>query len=94
MHAHIVTGDYLCVPLDHNKTLEEVLQWWITNDQHPSWDKLISTVACFDDGMEAGIKMCERLSIRYVVLVHIRVEISFTCSCSMNLVIQKCHKPS
>ena len=51
--------------------LEKVLHWWITNDQQSSWDKLISAVVwCHygGGGMEVGIKMCERLGIRYVVL--------------------------
>ena len=69
---HIVTGWHLGVPWNHNNTLKEALQWWITsctNDQQSSWDKLISTVVCcYDGGMKVGIKMCERLGIRYVVL--------------------------
>ena len=63
--VHIVTVHFLGVP---SVTLEEVLQWWITNDQQSSWDKLISAVVCCHGGMEAGLKMCERLGIRYVVL--------------------------
>ena len=68
MHVHIVTGGCLGVPLEHYYTLEEALQWWITNDQQSSWDKLISAVVCCYGGMEVGIKMCKRLGIRYVVL--------------------------
>ena len=67
--VHIVTGRDLGVPWDHNNTLEKMLQWWITNDQQSSWDKLISAVVCcHGGGMEAGIEMCKRLGIRYVVL--------------------------
>ena len=68
---HIVTGSCLGVPWEDYNTLEKALQLWITNDQQPSWDKLISAVVwCYDDdgGMKTGIKMCERLGIRYVVL--------------------------
>ena len=39
---------YLGVPWDHNSTLEEILQWWITNDQQSSWDKLILAVESCD----------------------------------------------
>ena len=74
MYIICIAGYLLHVPVRHRNTLKEILQWWIANDQQPSWDKLISKVIACNDRVKANATTYENLStfIRYVVLpVHI-----------------------
>ena len=67
-HVHIVTGTHLGVSLDDRRqlrdiasqtsdyraVLQEILLLWMTSDQQPSWDTLISAVEQCGEGWVAN----------------------------------------